>query len=103
MAPCRSKTKQFAHISDVLATVLKDCRRETNDVLNRLGGDWGAIAGPMLAEHSRPVAMKGRMLLVQVSSSVWLQEMRYLKGDLLAAVHRVLGKPLVSDITFKVR
>jgi hypothetical protein len=46
--------------------------------------------------------MKGKLLLVYVSSPVWLHEMRFLKTDLIDKINLLLGPPGVKDIRFKV-
>lgn len=98
----RKKSKKFTHIGEILQLTLKDCRRETNETLATLGAYWTEVVGETLGAHSSPAAMKGAELLVHVSSSVWLQEMRFLKDDLMDALNRLLGRPLVKDIRFKV-
>lgn len=98
----RKTSKKFTHIGEILQQTLKDCRRETNATLSALGACWPEVVGETLGAHSSPAAMRGAELLVHVSSSVWLQEMRFLKDDLLDALNRLLGQPMVKDIRFKV-
>jgi hypothetical protein len=98
----RKTSKKFIHIGEVLQQTLKSCRRETNETLAVLGACWPDVVGETLGVHSCPAAMKGKQLLVHVSSSVWLQEMRFLKDDLIDAVNRLPGVALVADIKFKV-
>ncbi len=98
----RETAKKFTHIGEVLEQTLKNCRRETNETLAVLGACWPEVVGEILGSNTCPAAMKGKQLLVHVSSSVWLQEMRYLKDDIIEAANRVLGQSLVKDIRFKV-
>lgn len=98
----RTPAKKFTHIGDVLAQTLRNCRRETNETLARVGSFWPEVVGGTLGEHSCPAAMKGRLLLVHVNSSVWLHEMRFLKEDMIKNINRILGQPLIRDIKFKV-
>jgi hypothetical protein len=102
MSGKRKASKKFIHIGEVLQQTLKSCRRETNETLAALGACWPDVVGEALGMHSCPAAMKGKQLLVHVSSSVWLQEMRFLKDDLVDAVNRLPGGPFVEDIRFKV-
>ena len=98
----RTAAKKFTHIGDILQQTLQTCRRETNEYLVRVGACWPELVGETLGEHSRPAAMKGKVLLVHVASPVWLQEMRFLKADLIESINRTLGPPGVTDIRFKV-
>lgn len=102
MADGRPTAKKFTHIGDILRQTLQACRPETNDYLARVGACWPELVGETLLEHSRPAAMKGRTLLVHVHSSVWLQEMRFLKTDLIDRINQSAGPPGVKDIKFKV-
>jgi predicted nucleic acid-binding Zn ribbon protein len=102
MSGKRKASKKFIHIGEVLQGTLQSCRRETNETLAVLGACWGEVVGETLGIHSCPAAMKGKQLLVHVSSSVWLHEMRFLKDDLIDTVNRLLGGTLVEDIRFKV-
>jgi hypothetical protein len=98
----RKPNKKFTHIGEILQQTLLGCRRETNETLATLGGCWADVVGEALGANSCPVAMKGKQLLVHVASSVWLQEFRYIKADVMDAANRLLGRPLVQDIKFKV-
>jgi predicted nucleic acid-binding Zn ribbon protein len=102
MTDGRTAAKKFTHIGDILQRTLQTCRRETNEHLVRVGACWLELVGETLGEHSRPAAIKGKLLLVHVNSSVWLHEMRFLKTDLIDKINRLLGQPLVKDIKFKV-
>ena len=102
MTDSRVTVKRFTHIGDILQQTLKTCRREANEHLVRVGECWSELVGETLGEHSRPAAMKGKLLLVHVNSSVWLHEMRFLKTDLIDKINRLSGGPEVKDIKFKV-
>ena len=98
----RETAKKFTHIGEILQETLLGFRRETNETLAVLGACWSEVVGETLGAHSCPAAMKGKQLLVHVNSSVWLQEFRFAKADVVEAANRLLGRPLVQDIKFKV-
>lgn len=102
MADSRTTTKKFTHIGDILQQTMQTCHRETNEHLNRVGACWTELVGETLGAYSSPAAMKGKLLLVHVNSSVWLQEMRFLKTELIEKINRLLGQQVVRDIKFKV-
>ncbi|KKK55968.1 hypothetical protein LCGC14_3069230, partial [marine sediment metagenome] len=37
-----------------------------------------------------------------VNSSTWIQQLRFLKKDLIAKINDALGKEMVSEIKFKI-
>jgi predicted nucleic acid-binding Zn ribbon protein len=102
MGEKRKTSKKFTHIGEILQETLQGCRRETNETLAALGACWPEVVGEILGANSSPAAMKGKMLLVHVSSSVWLQEMRFLKADVLEAANRILEGEKIQDVRFKV-
>jgi len=48
------------------------------------------------------VAFKDALLLVHATDTVWLQELQFLKADIMESIHRELGKNLLEDIKFKI-
>ena len=63
---------------------------------------WEAAVGQAIAANTRPAAFRGKLLVVEVTSSTWLQELQFLKSDLITQVNAALGKPLIGDIRFKI-
>jgi len=98
----RKPQKKFTHIGEILQQTLLNCRRETNETLATLGACWVDVVGEALGANSCPAAMKGKQLLVHVASSVWLQEFHFIKADVMDAANRMLGRPEIQEIRFKV-
>lgn len=63
---------------------------------------WKEIVGEPISLHTRPHALRHRILFVEVSHSTWMQQLQFLKPTLLNQIHRFLGEPLIEDIRFKV-
>lgn len=63
---------------------------------------WGAIVGPHIAGHTFPEAIRHRKLFLLAENSVWLQQLLFLKAELLAKIGCAMGKDLVSDIILRV-
>ncbi len=62
--------------------------------------EWPGLVGPRVARHSRAVGFQGGILQVEVEGSAWMQELGFLKRELLHTVNRHLGSELVRDIRF---
>ncbi len=62
---------------------------------------WARTVGENIARRARPRRLIDRTLHLTVSSSPWMTELKYLKGDLIAKVNKRLGEELVTDIIFK--
>lgn len=63
--------------------------------------EWSKIVGPGVADHSRAIALQDGVLLVQVESSVWAQELSLLKPRIQQALNERLGADAVKDVRFR--
>jgi predicted nucleic acid-binding Zn ribbon protein len=98
----RPKDSQTLPIGRILPDVLRTCRRGEASDMDTVVDIWSAAVGTAIAENTRPTAFKGRLLLVHVSSSVWLHQLQFVKQDLIDKVNAVGGRRLVEGMTFKI-
>ncbi len=90
-------------IGDVLRAVVKRLGLERRLKEARIAEDWGRIVGEKIAVHSRPVAVKGRTLIVNVDSSVWLSEMNnFFKDKILDRLRSEFRERRIEDIRFRI-
>jgi len=94
--------KSMIPIGEVLAEVLETFRSKGNGGIMHLIRVWEKTIGPPIADNAKPFALNGALLLVHVSSSVWLHQLRFLKTELLETLNRELKPGAISDIKFKV-
>ena len=98
----RKNVKEFTQIGNVISNVLQSYRHEADEGLAQIWNLWDRAVGENIAKNTRPEAFKGKLLLVNVTSSAWAHELQFLKSDIIAKVNEVLGKALVEEIKFKV-
>jgi hypothetical protein len=67
----------------------------------RLRRDWAGIVGEQIAAHTRPEQIRFKKLLIHVRHSVWLQQLTFLKLELLGKVNASAGETLVSEIILR--
>ena len=100
------KTKKdkakFVHIGSIIDDVLKTYRREPDGELIRVWQVWDSIVGEVISKNAKPAAFKGRILLVYVTSSTWVHQLQFLKGEMITKLNAALGKSLVDDLKFKI-
>ena len=94
--------RSFVHIGSVLRDMLKNSRLETDTSLIKVWDIWQEAVGDVIAANTRPAAFKGNLLIVNTTSSSWIQQLRFLKPEILQKVNHVLGNVSVKDIKFKV-
>ena len=92
----------FERIDTVLDQVLQTYRQKPDMALQHIWTQWDQVVGEKIAANAQPAAFKGSMLIVNVSSSVWLHQLQFEKAEIIDKLNEAFGKKLVDDIRFKV-
>jgi predicted nucleic acid-binding Zn ribbon protein len=85
-------------ISDILFTLFK--RRGLAAALEEktLLKLWDKVVGPQIASQSIADSLKGKTLFVKTISSVWVQQLHFMKDDIRHKFNELAGKTAVKDI-----
>jgi predicted nucleic acid-binding Zn ribbon protein len=94
--------KQPIPLGDVIHQLMHQHRPASADHLARIWAVWSAAVGDSIARHAKPSAIRGQVLVVHVTNSTWLHQLRFLKADMLAKLNLQLETDLVSDMKFKI-
>ena len=94
----RPANAKYAHIKDVLATVLENCRKESCADLARVKNIWNAELDPLITAHAQPTAIRSGILLVTVKSSTLTHQLRFLAKDIIHVINSEARQPLVSEL-----
>lgn len=81
------------------------------DLLRRLGladtaagwravSEWPLVAGARIARRTHAVSFRDGTLNVEVEGSAWMQELGFLRPELLRNLNRHLGAEVVRDVRF---
>jgi predicted nucleic acid-binding Zn ribbon protein len=62
---------------------------------------WKDIVGEGIANVATPVRVEQGILLVQVSTAVWRNELSMRRLEILEKIHAHAGKRIVKDIRFR--
>ena len=98
----RQKSKKWVSAGEALKGaakrigIAKQMRRY--EVLNL----WDSIAGPAIAAHATPSKWQGTTLVVAVEHSSWMQELSYLKSELLSKTREAIPDIDIKDIRFEI-
>ena len=63
---------------------------------------WNKAVGPQIAAQSRPGALKGETLFVKVSTSVWMQQLHFLKEEIIEKINQSLEGAKIKNIYFSI-
>jgi predicted nucleic acid-binding Zn ribbon protein len=64
-------------------------------------GVWDKAVGETIAQQAQPAFMRGSVLFVKCSSSAWMQQLQFMKGQICAQLNQLLGKEVIKDIRFQ--
>lgn len=94
--------KGFVHISGVIEDVLKTRGMVSNTRLVKIWQIWEDAVGKGIASNTTPAAFKGNLLIVHAESSAWIQQLHFLKKEMIEKINAILGQGAVQDIKFKI-
>ncbi len=93
---------ELIHIKKILDTALNNFRSASDIDMTKIWDIWDGVAGDVISENAKPAAFRGGVLVIHVSSSVWLHQLEFLKNDLIKNLNRALDKNLIKQIRFKI-
>lgn len=93
---------RFVKLGQVIKAVLQNQRKHRDAKMIRVWDVWPASVGGQIALNTSPAAFKGGLLIVNVTDSAWLQQLWYLKTEIIGKVNDGLGENLVEEIRFKI-
>jgi predicted nucleic acid-binding Zn ribbon protein len=98
----RKKMDKPAPLGTILQQAIEASRIDVDLDAYRLWQQWKDVVGPAIAENTRPEVIKGKLLVVHVSSAPWMQQLQFLKPELIKKLNETIGKEVVGDIRFKI-
>jgi hypothetical protein len=98
----RKSQPKLQRIDEILARALRKRHVPFRLEDRRLKEVWGRAVGPQISSQSRPEHLRREILLVKVANSVWMQQLHFLKEEIIGKVNSALGKPSVKDIRFAI-
>lgn len=93
---------KLIHISDILKAALEKYRPAMDTDMTRIWDVWDAAVGHPVATNAKPYTFKDGTLIVHVSSSSWIHQLKFLEKQLIANINRHMDARVVSQIRFKI-
>jgi len=90
-----------ADIKSLLARVIRKKKWQRRMGLHAAFRHWNEIVGPDISSRAQPAYMRGTVLWVEVSDSIWMQQLHLQKLLLLDLINHRLGMEGISDIRFR--
>ncbi len=88
-------------VKEVLQDLLNAGDREALELRQGVRRVWEAVVPAAMREHARLADLKRKELWVEVSDSIWGQELQFLKPRILEALARALGPGKIRDLRIR--
>ncbi len=98
----RAQPAKLQKIGDILQKALKRHHIPLRLEDQRLQKIWLEVVGPKIAAYTRPDAIKRDILFVKVANSVWMQQLHFLKQDILEKINREYKNNPIKNIFFSI-
>lgn len=94
----REKRKQPAAIADVIAGGCRLPKFPRRMLQWRFLTRWESIVGAPIARHARPDRWQGRTLIVRVDGAAWMQELSFMRPQMLSRLAEAFPDIRITDI-----
>jgi predicted nucleic acid-binding Zn ribbon protein len=98
----RKTVQQIDRVGEVLGTSLK--RLDLSSRLDEYGvwPIWNDVVGKTIAVNAQPEKIRNGTLFVKVTSSVWMQQLQFMKQMIAEKLNHRLKREIVKNIFFVV-
>jgi hypothetical protein len=93
---------ELCHIGTILQQSLNACRDESPDSLSVLLESWREAVGPDVSENTRPAGIRKRLLVVYVTSPVWIHHLHFSKQSIIERLNDRMENLQIADIRFRI-
>ena len=92
--------REFTRVRGPLDGLLARYDPEGRIRVYRLWDFWDEVVGEAIAGRARPYRLNNGVLMVQVSSHTWMQELQFMKEEICGKLNARLEAPLIRDLHF---
>ncbi|HIJ91324.1 MAG: DUF721 domain-containing protein [Desulfobulbaceae bacterium] len=96
-------SEKIIRIDSLFAELFKKRQWDKRLALHAVFRNWPQVVGAEIAERTEPLVIRGTVLWIGVSDSVWMQQLHLQKQTLLEHINaNVRGPEKISDIRFQI-
>jgi predicted nucleic acid-binding Zn ribbon protein len=63
---------------------------------------WDSVVGEAIARQARPQQVRNMILWIAVSSSTWMQQLEFMKKQIVNRLNEHIGEVVIKDIRFRI-
>ena len=98
----KDKDHKLIHISDILKSTLGKYRPAMDTEMTRIWDVWDDAVGKPIAMNAKPDSFKDGVLMVNVSSSSWIHQLKFLEKEMILNINKQLEHISIKQIRFKI-
>ncbi len=98
----RQKNPYFHRIGDVLTETLKRKNLAIHIKDGQLEFAWNMAVGPLIAAQTTVDKVANETLFIKVSNAIWLQQLHFMKQEIIEKANHALGKNIIKRIFFSI-
>jgi hypothetical protein len=93
--------EEISSLRRALERSLRDLGLQKRLKTEQLSVLWPKIVGPSVAKIAHPAQFRNGTLFIDVTDSVWIQELKFQEGELIGRLNDALGESLVRRLFFQ--
>jgi predicted nucleic acid-binding Zn ribbon protein len=95
-----ARKNKITDIGTLLSDLFESRKWKQNLIRHQIFEFWNEAVGKDISAHAQPKVIRGDVLWVDVTDSVWMQQLHLMKEQLLGVLNKKLGDDGVVDIRF---
>lgn len=95
----RSSNQQS--LDEVIREYLSALRLDTKLTEVKIVSAWEKIMGKMIANHTKEIYIKNKVLYLKLSSSVLREELSYGKEKIISLINKEAGTIIIENVVIK--
>jgi len=97
-----SNADKLSHISNILGSALDEYRPAKDIKMLKIWDIWDDAVGSDIAMNAKPDSFKDGVLIVNVSSSPWLHQLKFSEKEMIENINKRLENTKLKQIRFKI-
>ena len=98
----RRKSKAPEPVNAVLERVLDSLNLGLKVKQYRIWDVWNSVVGEAIARQAQPQQIRAMVLWVTVSNSTWMQQLEFMKRQIVERINERIGETVIRDIRFRI-
>jgi predicted nucleic acid-binding Zn ribbon protein len=96
------KSKAPEPLNAVLERVLGSLNLGLKVKQYRIWDVWNSVVGEAIARQAQPQQIRAMVLWVTVSNSTWMQQLEFMKRQIIERINERIGETVIRDIRFRI-